>query len=448
MAKETKEQNGKKVKSTVVVDFRRPRKSGVILSLATEGGDPNKGRMTAQDFRKAYDAFAEEKGPGIVLYQPALSQIAADGSGLVATSGRGKTQPEGWNEGQLGKWTSQADEDGTVLSGDVINKVRLHHNRDLRKRCIDGGCVEVKGIGHVVLGIDAINPQTTGNYAYIVEAAKAAVFADAEKQTGKLVGLINADPCDEELEHGGVITWASWNAIDWGYLTRSGKRLTHEQIAKIAESGNADGVAFEALDEVIVGTPIPVTKLITAVKSLMSKASTKRDGEDSTAWDRFGYESDDEAREAVDQNITTLTRFDPRAMGCFGLRNVQTGIPFFFCFSADGETKMVNMAIGCRLPIAYAETQWDANARVKASAPVAPVAAKNETPKPKAKRKAKSKVTTTTTVTTETVEVADVTDGTAAPAVEDTTETAPVEVEVSFDNGTTAADIEAEESVA
>ena len=81
----------------------------------------------------------------------------------------------------------------------------------------------------------------------------------------------------------------------------------------------------------------------------MSKASTKREGEDETAWDRFGYESDEDARKAVEQNITTLTRFDPKSMGCFGLRNVQTGIPFFFTFSEDGKTKMVNMAIGCRL---------------------------------------------------------------------------------------------------
>ena len=114
----------------------------------------------------------------------------------------------------------------------MINKVRLHHNKDLRKRCVKGECVEIDGIGPVVLGIDAINPQTTGNYAFIIEAAKAACF-EGEKQTAKLVGVINDAPCDEELEHGGMITWAEYNAIDWGYLTRSGKRLSHEQIAKI-----------------------------------------------------------------------------------------------------------------------------------------------------------------------------------------------------------------------
>jgi len=417
-------------KSTVIVDCRRPRKPGTVLALAENGGDPNKGRMSPQDYRKAFDAFANDDGPGIVLYQPALMEVAAKGSGQIATCGRGKSQPDNWNDGQLGKWSSVTDEDGKVKSGDVINKVRLHHNRDLRKRCVEGGCVEVDGIGPVVLGFDAINPQTTGNYAHIIAAAKAACF-EGEKQTAKLVGLINSAPCDETLEHGGTITWGAYNAIDWGYLVKGGKRLSHEQIAK----SDGKGVTFEALDEAIVGTPVSVSKLVTAVKNAMSKAGTKRDGEDQTAWDRFGYEDADAARKAVEQNITTLTRFDPRSMGCFGLRNVQTGIPFFFTFSEDGETKMVNMVIGCRLPLDYSETQWDANARVKENAPA------DETPAPK-KRKAKAKVTETP---------ADA-DGTEAPQVEDTaTETVEVENETPTPDAetetVTAADIDAEETV-
>jgi len=428
-----KDKKQSKPKSTVIVDFRRPRKPGAVLALATNGGDPNKGRMSPQDYMKAFTAYAEGSSPGIVLYQPALAQIAADGSGLVATCGRGKSQPDNWNEGQLGKWSNVTDEDGSVKSGDVINKVRLHHNKDLRKRCVEGGCVTIDGIGPVVLGINAINPQTTGNYAHIIAAAKAACFSD-EKQTAKLVGLINDAPCDETLEHGGTITWAAYNAIDWGYLTRSGKRLTHEQISKIADGGNADGVEFEALDEAIVGTPISVSKLVTAVKAAMSKAGTKRDGEDETAWDRFGYESDDEATQAVEQNIATLTRFDPRSMGCFGLRNVQTGIPFFFTFSEDGQTKMVNMVIGCRLPTAYAETQWDANARVKAATPEATEDATPAPAKPKRTRKAKSKVKDT--------EATDATEADAeAPPVEDTAETETTEEAV------TAADVEVEDEV-
>lgn len=349
-----------------VVDFRRPRDPNVILDILANGGNVNRGRLSPQDYRKAYDAFAAGTGPGIVLYQPALMEVAADGRGLVAACGRGTSQPANWHD-SLGRWNSVTDADGKVTGGDVVNPVRLHHSRDLRKRCIDGGCVEVNGVGTLVLGIHAINPQTTGNYAYIVEVAKMQVFASENPQLAKLVGLINPTPEIETLENGGEIVWAAHNAIDWGYAVRNGKRLSHEQISKLP--ADADGVTFELLESPIVGTPIAVSKLVTAIKSAMSKASTKRDGETETAWERFGYDSDDAARAAVEQNITTLTRFDPRSLGCFGLRNVQTGIPLFFCFDEDGETRMVNMAIGSRLPIEFAETQWDANARVAKSAP-------------------------------------------------------------------------------
>jgi len=433
MASKSKAKAAKPAKPTTVVDMRRPRSAAAILALLNDGGNPNKGKVTPQEYLKMHAAFADGSGPGIVLYQPGLAQVAAAGSGKVAVCGRGKSQPADWNESQLGKWSSVTDDDGKIKSGDKINPVRLHHSRNLTKRALPDALVTVDGVGTLVLGHDGINGQTTGCYSFIVDALKAAAFG-GNSQVSKLVGLINADACIETLEHGGEIVWPSLTAIDWGYAVKGGNRLTHDQISKAVETGQVGGITFEALDETIIGAPISVSKLVTAVKAAMSKAGTKREGDDKTAWDRFGYESDDDARAAVETNITTLTRYDPRSLGCFGFRSVQCGMPIFTCFSDDGGTKLVNMTIGNRLPIDFAENQWDAKARNKpAEAPK--VTKPKAAPKPKAKAKSKGKGKRKAVETVAT----DPADGAAAPPVEETTPADPAPV--------TAADVDAEDAV-
>jgi len=399
--------------SKALVDLRRPRKDADrILACdstnadARKSKDPvgrflcNKGLMSPQEFLKAWKEYAENDGPCPHIYQPILLEAAKLSKTSIAATGRGKSQPSEWDEKQLGKWND----------GDVLLSPRLHHNRDLRKRCTDW----IEGtLGTFVLGIDGINPQITGNYAAIVDALKTALFS-GNAQLSNIVGRFNDEAFVDVTEDGGFIVWNPYQALTWGYLVQDGKRLSHAAIRKLED---ADDVTFEELDAPVTAR-IPLTEVAEAVKSVMSDASTLDDN-GHTAYDRFGYENDEDAFKAILVNVGTLCRFHPKVLNCFGLRNVQSGIPIFKAWdgtTVDDMSECVCMSVGARLPVAASENKWAAKARLTPDeAPVEPK---------KRGRKAKVKV--------------DSVDGTEAPPVADTSETVADTSETVVDTSETA----------
>lgn len=378
-----------------IVDLRRPRKdAATVLAYATGGGEVNRGRMSPQDFLKVLKAFTENGGPCPHIYQPPYLEAAKEHGVKIAASGRGKSMPLEWNEGQLGKWGED----------DVLLDPRLHHNRDLRKRVAENALVVIDGLGTFVLGINGVNPQTTGAYAAIVDALKAALFSNV-KGISNIVGRFNDEAFIDVTEDGGFIVWNPFQALTWGYLVKDGKRLSHASVAKLV-GNSVDGVTFEKLDEVITRR-IPLASVCDAVKSVMNADSTK-DSEGLTAWNRFGYENDGDAYKAILVNVGTLCRFHPKVLNCFGLRNVQTGIPIFKAWdgtSVDDLSECVCMSIGARLPVEAAENKWKAKARLTPPAPPA---------EPKKRGRKPKNVVAVVTETTE------------APPVADTSEVAPV----------------------
>jgi len=85
----------KKVRDTITqYDFRRPRRdANVLIEFATNGGNPNKGRMSPAEFSAAQAAYNRGNGPCPHIYQPVLIEVAQLVGAKVATSGRGNAKP-------------------------------------------------------------------------------------------------------------------------------------------------------------------------------------------------------------------------------------------------------------------------------------------------------------------------------------------------------------------
>ena len=320
-------------KSAPPIDFCRPCKTNILLEIAESGGkgDLNRGRYSNEELAKMQAAYDEGNGPGIVLYQPSLMELAMSSGRNIITSGRGEQEK--------------------------VALPILRHTPDIRKRCNPDRLVETK-LGTAILGIDGINPQISGNYAFVMSVAKSLIFAN-NAEVVNLVGLINSHPYIERLEHGGEIVWGTSNSVTWGHLVADCNRLTHEEIRSLPEGNHA---SFVALGTPILGSPINVVELSENIKLAMEMTAK---GESKTSWDQFGYDDSDKGKFAVKTNIGTLTRCSPVCLSCYGFRGVQAGIPLFNCFPT--EDRHVNMAIGARLPIAYVETVWTYKARMKAA---------------------------------------------------------------------------------
>ena len=341
------------------VDMRRPRRDPEsILEFALNGGRVNQKRMRPMaqaDFNKLSAAVAEGTAPAPNIYQPVLVDAARKNGVRIAAPGQGKEQPEGWNEGQLGKHNK----------GDVLTKPRPHHNADLRKRVGEDALVTIEGLGTFVLGLEGVNPQITGNYAAITQALKKALFANV-KGMSNIVGRFNDTAYIDYSADGSYVVWNAYQSLDWGYLTLDGKRLSHTQVSKT----DSVGVSFEPLDEPITRT-ITVAELLPHVKTIQGDA----------------YSGD----EKTTRNIGTLCRFRPIVLHCFGFRNAQAGHPIYRTWVGKDLDEVICMTVGSRLPVveakkvlrarlAPAKTPKNTSKTVKDVKPVKPVEDTAEAP--------------------------------------------------------------------
>ena len=361
MAEDVKVETKKAKTVGPTIDMRRPRQSGKVILAAVKDEKWNDGMLTQAEW--------DASGSAYNLYQPVLIENA----GKVKCNGRGET---------------------------VATAPRFHHCRDLTARVAEGMLVNVPKIGKVIIGtvdhpaIFSVNAQTTGSYRAAIEVAKRLCFAGID--LSNIVGLIQTGNRSERLENGSDIVWT--NRIVWGHLVRGSTQLSYAEISAITDN---DGISFVKLAGPIVGNPVKVSDVVREIRKLMSKAGTKNDAGE-TAWDRFGYTENarEAAESAIMTNIQTLQRGDPVSMECFGLRSVQCGMPIFRVVSGtvDKSVENVNMAIGCRLPEAYAKNMRQfrsENKVVEVKSPKAPKVPKDKkTPKsdvPKVKVAKKSK---------------------------------------------------------
>lgn len=368
----------KKERSDVQFDFRRPRRSSEsIMDFASDGKNPNKGRLSPQEYLAAWKAFKEDKAGCPHIYQPLLVENAQRMGSKVATCGRGKSQPSAWDEKQLGQWHSSQNKDGSLSKGDVLEEPRMHHLSDLRKVVDKDALMVFDGFGTFVVGTDTasaihcIHSHKTGNYAAVVTCLKRLAFD--ESQVANLVGRFNEDIVAEIVENGGFLTWNSYQVVTWGYLIRNDKQLSTAQIRKIK---NVDDVEFEPLDEPIVGNNVSQDELSQAVRELMLNI-TRPDG--SNAWANFcGNDEGDWAKHAcsgyakIRTNIGTLCRNSPTVLNCFGLKNCQMGLPIFKRWVGDtakDSKEVVSMAVGMRLTVDVAENKWEMMTRFRDATP-------------------------------------------------------------------------------
>ena len=340
----TKKKTTKTKASGPAVIINRGRDPQAIKKIAEDfvAGkkvNPNAGLFTESQWDKMNATYKEDRAADKktkalpFLYQPAVVQIAMEmGCDFIM-------------KGQ---------------KGEKVTKFRDCHIHDVRKHIYEPG-ENLSSVGsfEYILGIQNINAARSGNFEFNNIVAVDHNF-NGRKEVTHLVGQINNRVIDEKLEagpdesEGGVVVWLPNQRVVWGYLKRSGKNLTHDQIRKMKD---AKGVKFEPLKTPIVGCGITEPEWWKAAKKEMSAASTKdEDGKTFLErWDKrlAKSKSDTTPRERGWENLSgTQVRTSPHAAYCFGFRSVQLGIVPFICY-ADGEedtdNRLVNHVIGRRL---------------------------------------------------------------------------------------------------